>query len=55
VSLVLVTIDGFGLVIGFIDHIHVVTINNYYIIAESLTTNHSTLSLLNLFPLVFTR
>jgi hypothetical protein len=45
---------GFGFVIGFIDHLQVVTANNYYIIADFHSTNHSTLSLLSLFPLDFT-
>jgi hypothetical protein len=38
----------------FIDHSQVVTTNNYYTVADIHTTNHSTLSLLSLFPLVFT-
>jgi hypothetical protein len=53
-SRVLVSIDGLELVIGFIDHLQVVTTNNYYIIADFHNTNHSTLSLLSLSPLVFT-
>jgi hypothetical protein len=51
-SRVLLTIDGFGLVIGFIDHIKVVTRNYYYTIVDFHITNHSTLSLLNPFPVV---
>jgi hypothetical protein len=50
----IVTIDGGGLVSRFIDHLQVVTTNKYYIIADFHTTHHSTLSLLSLFPLVFT-
>jgi hypothetical protein len=51
---VLVKIDG-GLdwKIGFIYHLHVVTLNNYYTIADFHTTNHSTLSLLNLFTSLY--
>jgi hypothetical protein len=45
---------GFGLLIGFTDHLQVITTNNYHTIADIHTTNHSTLSLLSLFPLVFT-
>jgi hypothetical protein len=52
-SCVWVTTDGFGLVNRFIDHSQVVTTNNYNNIADFHTTNHSTLSLLSLFPLVF--
>jgi hypothetical protein len=45
---------GCGLVIGFVNHLQVVTTNNYYTIAyvhnlQSLHTN-----ILSLFPLVFT-
>jgi hypothetical protein len=47
------TIDGvFGWVNKFIDHLQVVTTNNYYTIADFDTTNHSTLSLLSLLSLV---
>jgi hypothetical protein len=46
-SRVLVTKTGFGLVIGFIDHLQDVTTNNYYTIADFHTTNHSTLSVLS--------
>jgi hypothetical protein len=53
-SRVLVIIERFGLVIGFIDHLQVVTTNNYYTIADFRTKNHTTLSLLSIFPLVFT-
>jgi hypothetical protein len=38
----------------FIGHLQVVTTNNYKSIADFHITNHSTLSLLNLLPLVFT-
>jgi hypothetical protein len=34
---------GFGLVIGFINHLRVVTTNNYYTITDLHTTKHSTL------------
>jgi hypothetical protein len=44
----------FGLVNRFIDHMQVVTTNNCYTIAAFHTTNHSELSLLSLFPLIFT-
>jgi hypothetical protein len=37
----------------FIDHLQVITANNYYTIADFHTTNRSTISLLSLFPLVF--
>jgi hypothetical protein len=43
----------FGLVNRFIDHLQVVTTNNYYMFADFHTTNHLTLSLLSLLPLVF--
>jgi hypothetical protein len=39
--------------IGFIDTGQVITTNNYYTIVDFHTTDHSTLSLLSLFPLVF--
>jgi hypothetical protein len=45
-SRVSVTIDGFRLVSGFIDHLRVVTINKYKSVADFHTTNHSTLNLL---------
>jgi hypothetical protein len=45
-------IMGFGLVNRFSDHSQVVTTNNYYTIVDFHTTNHSTLSFLNLFSLV---
>jgi hypothetical protein len=54
-SRVLVNINGvLNWMIGFIDHLQVVTTNNYYTIADFHTTNHCTLSLLNLFSLSFT-
>jgi hypothetical protein len=53
-SHVLMTIDGVGLVNRFIDHLKVVTTNNYNTNAGFHTTNHSTLSLLSLHSLVFT-
>jgi hypothetical protein len=37
---------GVGLIIGFINHLHVVTTNNYYYILYFHTTNHFTLRLL---------
>jgi hypothetical protein len=39
---------GFALVIGFINHLHVVTTINYYTITDVHTTNHSTINLLSL-------
>jgi hypothetical protein len=42
---------GFGLVIGFIDHLRVVSKNNYNTIVDLHATNDFTLSL---FPLVIT-
>jgi hypothetical protein len=47
-------ISDYRLVNRFIDNLHVVTTNNYYTIADFHTTNHSTLSILNLLSLVFT-
>jgi hypothetical protein len=44
---------GFGLVIGFTDHVQVITTNNYNTVADFHTTNHSTLNLLSLLALVF--
>jgi hypothetical protein len=44
-SHVLVSKTGFGLVIGFINHLQVVTTINYHTVPEFHTTNHSTLSL----------
>jgi hypothetical protein len=38
----------------FIDHLRVVTTNNYNTIADFHTTNHSTLSFLSLLSLIFT-
>jgi hypothetical protein len=53
-SRVSVTIDEFGLVDIVIDYLQVVVpTNNYKSIADFHTTNHSTLSFLGLFPLVF--
>jgi hypothetical protein len=43
---------AFGLIIGFIDHLQVVTTNNDYAIVDFHAVNPSTLSLLSLFPLV---
>jgi hypothetical protein len=40
---------------SFTGLLQVVTTNNYYAIADFHTTNNSTLSLLSLFPLTFTR
>jgi hypothetical protein len=45
---------GMDRMIGFIDHLQVVTTNNYNSITDFHTTNHSTLSLLSLLSLVFT-
>jgi hypothetical protein len=45
---------GFGLASSLIDNLQVVTTNNYNIIADFHTTNHSTLSLLSLVSLVVT-
>jgi hypothetical protein len=42
-SRVWVTKDGFGLVIGFIEHLQVVTINNHNPVTDFLITKHSTL------------
>jgi hypothetical protein len=46
-----VTADGFGLVIGFIDHVQVVTTNNT--VADFYTTHHFTLNFVSLLSLVF--
>jgi hypothetical protein len=40
---VLVTEDGFGLIISFINHLQVVTTTKYNTITAFHTTNHSTL------------
>jgi hypothetical protein len=53
-SRVLVTIGGFGMVIGFIDHSQVVTRTKYNTLADSHITNHATLNLLSVLSLVFT-
>jgi hypothetical protein len=42
-SRVLATTTGFGLVIGFINHLQVVTTINYNIVPNFYTTKHSTL------------
>jgi hypothetical protein len=42
----------FGLVDKFIDHLEAAITNNYNIIADLHTTNHSKLSLLSLLSLV---
>jgi hypothetical protein len=44
---------GFGLVIGFIDHVEVITTNKYNTVADFHTTDHFTLNLLSLLSLVF--
>jgi hypothetical protein len=55
-SHVLLTIDRYGLVNRFIDHLRAITTNNHYTITDFYTPNYSTLSLLNLrvLSLVFT-
>jgi hypothetical protein len=50
----LVTLDGVWIDDQIYYHLHVVTTNNYNTLADFHTTNHSTLSLLNLLSLVFT-
>jgi hypothetical protein len=44
----------FGLVIGFNNKLHVVTTDNYYIIADLHNLQSLHINLLSLFPLVFT-
>jgi hypothetical protein len=44
---------GLDWMIGFVNTLQVVSTNNYYTIADFHTTNHSTLSLLNLLSLGF--
>jgi hypothetical protein len=39
---------------SFNDNVQIVTTNNYYILADSHTTNHSTVNLLSAPSLVFT-
>jgi hypothetical protein len=53
-SCVFVTVKGVGWVIRFIDHSQVVTTAKYNTVADSHTTNHSTLNLLSVISLVFT-
>jgi hypothetical protein len=50
---ILVTIDGVSIVIGFIDHVQVVTTNECNTVADFHTANHSTLDLLSLLLLIF--
>jgi hypothetical protein len=51
---VLVTKTGFGLLIRFINHLQVVTTNNYYTIADLHNLQSLHTNLLSLFPLVIT-
>jgi hypothetical protein len=44
----------FGLVIGFLNHLQVVTTNNYYTIADLRYLQSLHTKLLSLFPLIFT-
>jgi hypothetical protein len=45
---------GFGLVIGCINHLHVVTTNNYYTITDLHNLQSLHTNLLSLFPPIFT-
>jgi hypothetical protein len=53
-SLVLVIRTGFGLEIGFINLVHLVTTNNYKPVTDFLLYKALHAKLLSLFPLVFT-
>jgi hypothetical protein len=53
-SRVLVTKDGFGLVIRFINHLEIVTKNYYYTFADLRYIQSLHTNLLSLFRLVFT-
>jgi hypothetical protein len=53
-SHVTVTKTGIGLVIGFINHLQVITTNNYYAVADLHNSQSHHTNLLSLFPLVFT-
>jgi hypothetical protein len=53
-SRVLVTKGWFRMVIGFIDHLQVVTTNTYYTIADLHSPKSLHTNLLSLFPPVFT-
>jgi hypothetical protein len=52
--LVLVTATGFGLVIGFINSLQLVTTNNYNTVPDLHNLQSLHFNLLSLFPLVFT-
>jgi hypothetical protein len=45
---------GFGLIIGFINHLQVVTTNNYYTIADLHNLQSPHTNILSLLTLVFT-